>query len=66
MTYFQSGIRKYRIQPKYCNVHLGFSKLLKKLVKYMSTYKKYTLKQDLQTTYLMDFMQFFCVCVVFF
>ena len=28
----------YRIRPNYCTVHLGFSQLLGKLVKYVSTY----------------------------
>ena len=55
----------YRIRPNYHSLHLGFSKLLGKLVvKYVSTYTKGTLKKkkkkrDQKKICLMMLMRFF-------
>ena len=58
--------KTYRILPNYRSVHLGFSKLLGKLVvKYLSTYTKGTLKKDQWRTYLMMLLQYFCVAFFF-
>ena len=39
----------YRIQPNYCTVHIGFSKMLGKLVvKYVPTYTEGTLLKKLR------------------
>ena len=40
--------QKYRIQPNYRTVRIGFSKMLGKLVKYVSTYTKGTLLKKLR------------------
>ena len=70
----------YRIQPNYCTVRLGFSKMLGKLVvKYVPTYTKGVLKKIKKTTkdlsnnaYAMFlnvfffFFFFFCFCFFFF
>ena len=56
----------YCIQPNYCTVRLGFSKLLGKLVvKYVSTYTKGTLLNSSMETYLMMLLRCFCVFLFF-
>ena len=42
---FIDHLSNYRIRPNYRTVRLGFSKLLEKLLKYVSTYIKGTLKK---------------------
>ena len=59
------GKTKYRIQPNYHTVCLGFSKMLGKLVvKYVPTYTKGTLKKiakDLSNNAYVMFCMFFCL-----
>ena len=45
LFYFMSYYHIYRIWPNNHTVHLSFSKLLRKLVKYISIYTKDTLKK---------------------
>ena len=67
----RDGYTKYRIQPNYSTVRLGFSKLLGKFVKYVSTYtmgKKRSAK-DLLNDFLYESIccgySFECLCDVF-
>ena len=62
--HFPGKIIKKYIQPNYCTVHLGFSKLQGKLtIKYISTYTKGTLKTRSAKDLTNDaYTAFFCAC----
>ena len=55
----------YRIQPNYCAVCLGFSKMLgKRVVQYVPNYTKSTIKKKMRRIYQMMLMR--CFCMFFF
>ena len=68
LIYMPRGTVKYHIGTNYCTVHLGFSKLLGKLVvKYVSTYTKGTLKKKKSVKDLSNeaYAMFLCVFSVY-